>query len=173
MIEQDRTTEKRGRSDRILHRLGIPLRRLDGKPELTNGTSVSVAHAADLTLVVTGEENLACDLELIMPRSPELWCDLLGVSPFALATAVSQENQESLDMVATRLWTTLECLKKAGSMLDVPLLLHEITADGWVWFVSGEQRIGTFVCAVRGVEQRLVVAVLMQQSPKKQLSLTD
>ena len=61
---------------------------------------------------------------------------------------------------ATRVWAAAECLKKAAAMVDVPLTLRFATADGWVVLAAGSFLIATFVASVRGMEERLVLAVL-------------
>ena len=109
-MDWDGEVESRVRSDRALFSLtSSPSRRPDGKPDLGNGTPVSIAHGGDLTLVVAGSPG--CDLEPVVSRDVQVWCDLLGTNAFAVANVIAQETGESLDMAATRLWTVKECLK--------------------------------------------------------------
>ncbi|HAX86923.1 MAG TPA: hypothetical protein DCY91_11855, partial [Cyanobacteria bacterium UBA11370] len=145
-------------------------RRPDGKPELLNGKAVSVAHMGDLTLVVSGSEG--CDVEAVEARTPAIWRDLLGVERFALANIIAQQMLDGLDTAATRVWVASECLKKAGAMVNAPLVLVESTADGGVWLKSGEKVISTFVVSVREVEKPLVFGVLVDKEKENNHLLT-
>ena len=68
-------------------------------------------------------------------------------------------------------WTACECLKKAGMMVDAPLMLmtqnaaskRKNTNDQVVWLTAGETFIGTFVVTVKGFETPLVFAVLVEE----------
>ncbi|NEN90222.1 MAG: SDR family NAD(P)-dependent oxidoreductase, partial [Okeania sp. SIO3H1] len=182
VVDRDATVEKRVRSDRNLLRISYGMlrkqnflrnapqtefrtqnlyRRPDGKPELGNGQAVSVSHAGDLTLVVAGSEG--CDVEPVVARNELVWGDLLGVRRLDLAKVVAQETGQELDVTATQIWCTSECLKKAGMVADAPLLLmnnSSLSPNEIVWLESGEKAIATFVLSVREVEQPLVFAVL-------------
>ncbi|MCP2732606.1 hypothetical protein NJ959_29685, partial [Symplocastrum sp. BBK-W-15] len=175
IVDWDETVERRERSDRALQLFTSfdpltrgensiqipPFRRPDGKPQLPNGKAVSVAHSGDLTLAVSGAEG--CDVEAVESRTPTIWRDLLGVERFALANIISQQISENLDTAATRVWVANECLKKAGAMVNAPLVLVESTADSGVWLKSGESAIGCFVVSVREVEKPLVFGVLVRK----------
>src|SRR6185436_17119818 len=100
-------------------------------------STISASHCEDFTLVVTGEGSVACDLESVAHRSPEQWQDLLGPERFKLAKTVAADTAEELDAVATRVWTAIECLKKAGSPPDAPLVLGRVEKDKWIIFNSG------------------------------------
>jgi enediyne polyketide synthase len=121
---------------------------------------VSLAHAGDLTLVVTGPGPVGCDLEPVHTRSPILWQDLLGQERFQLATLLVRETGEDLDTAATRVWAASESLKKAGALVIAPLVLRTYTTDHWVVLASGSVRIATVVTAIQGLPDRLVCAVL-------------
>jgi enediyne polyketide synthase len=160
LMDWDGEVENRVRSDRALFSLtSSPSRRPDGKPELGNGTPVSFAHGGDLTLVVAGSPG--CDLEPVVSRDVQVWCDLLGTNAFAVANVIAQETGESLDVAATRLWTVKECLKKAGVMIDTPLILTEVMPDGGVCLSAGAMGIVTFVVSVQGFGEPVVVAGLV------------
>ena len=167
IVDRDGTVERRVRSERAIQQaLGSTVsvsRRPDGKPEVTNGRGISVAHAGDLTLVIAGSEPIGCDLEPVVARSAAVWHDLLGTQKLALANALVQEKDEALDVTATRIWAASECLKKAGAMVNAPLVLADATADRVVWLASGEKAIATFVVLVREVVQPLVFAVLVRK----------
>ncbi|HRC85974.1 MAG TPA: SDR family NAD(P)-dependent oxidoreductase, partial [Thermoanaerobaculia bacterium] len=106
-----------GRSQRaVAHLLAedVPLsRRPDGKPEIPGGPPVSISHAGELVLAITGQGSLGCDVEPVEPRSRELWSDLLGAERSRLAAVIAAERGEDLDAAATRVWAAGECLKKA------------------------------------------------------------
>ncbi|MGK7887576.1 MAG: SDR family NAD(P)-dependent oxidoreductase [Crocosphaera sp.] len=185
IIDEDATVERRVRSDRTLQKLSshtspLPVsssprlvtRRTDGKPEIPSEV-VSVSHTGALTLVVKGERG--CDLEPVTERSETVWQDLLGTHYLALADIIAAYKGESLNVSATRIWTAKESLKKAGMMVDAPLMLrsHQSKAQPKnnnaqvVWLTAGETVIGTFVVSVKGFETPLVFAVLVEEVKKE------
>ena len=68
---------------------------------------MSASHCGDLTMAVAGHSPVGCDLELVVTRPPEIWRDMLGVERFKLAEVISREAQETLDVAATRVWTSM------------------------------------------------------------------
>ena len=165
MVEYDPgDADRRARSNQAIQRaLGTPAsvwRRPDGKPEVSNDWDVSAAHAGNLTLAVAGPGPIACDLEPVEGRSTGIWRELLGQERFALAGAIARQANEDVALAATRVWTASECLKKAGVMVNAPLLLTTSTPDGWVGLVSGRLNIVTLVTSVRSEENRLAFALL-------------
>ena len=56
---------------------------------------------------------------------------------------------EDPDTAATRIWTAMECLKKAGSLHDTPLVFTSATVDGWQLYRAGSQRVGSVVVPIR------------------------
>ena len=120
--------------------------RPDGKPEVGGGLNVSTAHAGELTLAVAGSPG--CDLELVAARP---WRDLLAQERFALA----EQLAEDFDTAATRVWTAMECLKKAGVPGDAPLVLNATKPDGWIMLSSGSRTIATYQ------HQQHIVAILL------------
>jgi enediyne polyketide synthase len=159
--------DRRSRSDRAIQQiLGedvLVLRRPDGKPELggNHHAAVSVAHTGDLTLAVAGPGPVGCDVEPVADRPDSLWQELLGRGGFQLAQVIVQEGGESLDRSATRVWATMECLKKAGVMSNGPLVLASLSKDGWVLLGAGQLVTATVVVTVRGAQNPLVLAVLV------------
>jgi enediyne polyketide synthase len=134
------------------------LRRSDGKSELADGRSLSLAHAGPLVLGVIGPETLGCDLEPVAERSPEVWADLLGPERRRLADVLGGDAE-----AATRVWTALECCKKAGLGVGVPLVVRE-QGDGWVVLGCGERVIATWCGRLAG--QTVVAAVLYRPAPE-------
>ena len=164
LIQQDATASREARREQALTTVfGHPVsldHRPDGKPELKTNQSISVSHTQDLTLIALSSTLVSCDLETVTSASVATWQGLLGQEKYALAELLRHETKESLDMVGTRLWTALECLKKAGLAYDVPLILNTVFSDGWVILQGGENAIATWVTSVQGVEQPLSVAIL-------------
>jgi enediyne polyketide synthase len=171
IFDQDGTVEPRIRSDRALAHLTATTelirRRLDGKPDDINGQFVSVSHCQDLTLAITANTPLACDLEMITPRNPDLWRDLLGQETLALAQLLTRETNESFDTIATRLWAAKECLKKVGAMPNAALAFTQAT-EQVIWFQSGivlekqlNLAIATFVITLHNFDSPLVIALLI------------
>ena len=165
-VERDGNIERRSRSNRAIQRaLGelIPVRRRpDGKPEIEADSDVSAAHAHDLTLAVAGPGPIGCDVEPVVVRSALVWQDLLGSERFTLAEVIAQEVSEDRDTAATRVWAASECLKKAGTTANAPLVLVSATTDGWALLAAGALVTATFVAQVRDSQEPLVLAVLVK-----------
>jgi enediyne polyketide synthase len=140
--------------------------RPDGKPEVDaaadGDTHVSVSHAGDMVLTVTGEGRIGCDLEPVTGRTQEVWSDLLGPERFVLAQLITRERGESPDEAATRVWAAVESLKKAGVPHGAPLTLHPGGGDGWLLLRSGELFIGTLLAPVRELSGPAALAVLVE-----------
>ena len=111
-------------------------------------------------MAVAGSAPVGCDLELVVTRSPEIWSDMLGVERFRLAEVISREARESLDVAATRIWTSAECLKKAGAGTGAPLVFSGAAPDGWVLLASGKLKIASCVVRTDGEKEDLAIALL-------------
>ncbi|HEU5160196.1 MAG TPA: type I polyketide synthase [Streptosporangiaceae bacterium] len=138
--------------------------RPDGRPELDGDRTISASHGAGLTLCVVGDGAVGCDVETVTGRTPDDWAGLLG-SHEPLARRLAEEaGERGLDEAATRVWTAIESLQKAGSPLTAPLALAPSahTRPGWVVFNSGDRRIATFRTTVRGIAEPVVLAVLLE-----------
>jgi enediyne polyketide synthase len=162
-FERDQKLERRDRSTRAIERAlgarGI-IRRADGKPEACDGRNVSASHCGDLTMAVAGHSPAACDIERVSTRLPEIWSGMLGVERFKLAELISREAQETFDVAATRVWTSVECLKKAGAGIAAPLVFSGVAPNGWVLLASGELKIASCVVQTDGEKQDLAIALL-------------
>ncbi|BCJ41158.1 polyketide synthase [Actinoplanes ianthinogenes] len=137
-----------------------PRYRADGRPEVDEGV-VSAAHAAALTLFTASSGVLGCDLEVVAARDAGTWSGLLGQHA-ELARQVAAATGESHDVAATRVWTALESLRKAGRSLDGPLTVLPAVRDRWVLLRAGDLRVATFATAVRDLAEPIVVAVLAE-----------
>jgi enediyne polyketide synthase len=143
--------------------------RPDGKPEaaLPHHRQVSRSHAGELVLEVAGDGRIGCDLEPVTERSEEVWRDLLG-DRFALAELIAAERGETRDTAATRVWTAVESLKKAGVPHGAPLVLDRALDDaetgGWLVLRSGDLRIGTFLGPVKELSGPAALAVLLESA---------
>ena len=143
-FETDPSSNRRDRSTRAIESalgsVGV-IHRADGRPTARDGRDVSASHCGDLTMAIAGNATVACDLELVARRSPEIWSDMLGVERFKLAEVISRETHETTDMAATRVWTAIECLKKAGGGMTPPLVFVSAAPNGWLLLASGELKI--------------------------------
>lgn len=164
VVEHDSKIDLGARSDRAIQwAVGTPvsvLRRPDGKPEVSNGMEVSVAHSGDTTIAVAGRGPLGCDIESVMNRLSSMWRALLGPERYALAELVAREAGEDEATAATRVWSATECLKKAGTMVGAPLVFVSSMSDGWVKLAAGSLIITTVVVQVRGDPNRLAITLL-------------
>lgn len=137
------------------------LRRSDGKPELAADTAVhvSAAYSASTVLAVAGGTALGCDVELVVDRSEDEWRRLLGDERHALAMQLMAETGEPASDALTRVWTAMECVKKAGLVTGTPMLLRSAGA-GWVVLGAGDTTIASFIGTLRAPGERLSFAVL-------------
>ena len=120
-------------------------RRPDGQPLVDGDLSVSASHDTELTVAIAGRGPVGCDIEPVVEREPAVWRDVLGPQPYELARLISLQNSEPETTAATRVWTVLESLKKAGANVTAPVVLDSVAGDGWLLLQSGEFRIASFV----------------------------
>lgn len=162
-FERNGTPERRDRSTRAIERAlgsGEIIRRANGKPEARNGHDVSASHSGDLTMAIAGHSPVGCDLEVIVTRPPGIWCDMLGAERFKLAEIISRETKETFDVAATRVWTSTECLKKAGAGMSAPLVFNGAQPNGWMLLASGELKIASGVVQRDSEKEDLAIALL-------------
>jgi enediyne polyketide synthase len=150
------------RSTDLLSEIGVapPIgRRADGKLETDGSRSVSASHGAKLLLVAAGSGSVACDVEPVADRSSETWMKLLGPDGMELVRVVAREAGEHEAVSATRVWTAMECLKKAGFGAAAPVL-DRIERQGWVVFRCGPVCVGSVMVEPTDLGERIVVSVL-------------
>ena len=141
--------------------------RPDGRPETGEGNSVSRSRSGGLVLSVTGEGRIGCDLQTVDERTEEVWRDLLGPERSRLAELIVRERGEAFGAAATRVWSAVESLVKAGAPQGAPLVLEgggldAAADDGWLLLRSGELRIGTLLAPVRELAGPAALAVLVE-----------
>ncbi|MGP3632792.1 type I polyketide synthase [Streptomyces sp. 24-1644] len=160
---EDSRTGRRAATARAVQRaLGESVKvryRPDGRPELDGTRRLSAAHGPGMTLGVVASTTVACDIEPVTARDPAVWEGLLGEHG-DLSALVAKETGESPDTSATRVWTAVECLRKAGLLAGAPLTLAPQTRPGWVVLTAGGLRIATFVTTLRHVGEPVVFAFL-------------
>jgi enediyne polyketide synthase len=133
--------------------------RPDGRPEVDGDRAISVSHGPGVTLAVAARGTVGCDVEAVAERSAETWDGLLG-SHSSLADLAAKESGDGRDTAATRVWTAMECLQKAGLPPSSPLTLLPAERDAWTVFASGALRIATLVTTLRDTHDPVVFAVL-------------
>jgi len=116
-------------------------------------------------MLVAADQMVACDLEAVS-GTVRSWPDLLG-QHHALAKLVSGHSTEEFNIAATRVWSALECLKKAEIGDSAPLSMLPGQENGWVLFRSGPNLIATFSASVTGSTAPLVVAILAAEQNKR------
>jgi enediyne polyketide synthase len=104
---------------------------------------------------------VACDAEAVAARPAEEWRGLLGAHD-PLARLVATESGEKADTARTRVWATIECLRKAGLSADAPLTLTPAGRDPWKVFASGGLRVATVAVTLRDASAPVVFAVLTE-----------
>jgi enediyne polyketide synthase len=122
--------------------------RPDGRPEI-DGASMSASHGAGLTLAVVGDGPLGCDVQAVQAAAESNWAGLLG-SYGALARLVAADAEEPYARAAARVWTVMECLRKAGSAVVGQATLDGVPGAGWVTFTVGRCRVATFATSLAG-----------------------
>jgi len=158
---------------RMLDRPAVITHRGDGKPGIADeGVAISASHGAGLTLAVAGRGSLACDVEKVSERLTEDWQGLLTAEQFALAELIQRERGEEPSVAATRVWSTVECLRKAGRILSGPVTLAvggpggpgaPGAPDGWVLLESGAAKIVTFVTSVLDQPDLVIFTILTEE----------
>ncbi|MPZ81276.1 MAG: SDR family NAD(P)-dependent oxidoreductase [Actinophytocola sp.] len=154
----DRRAQTELAASRALGRRAGVRYRPDGRPEIDGGT-VSATHGATLTMVVTGAGRMSCDVEVVVERAAQDWVGLLGERQIGVCDLVATEAGESASTAATRVWSALECLRKAGITTQA-LTLDRVDQEGWVLLSDGDTRIATWVTTVNDVSEPVVFAVL-------------
>ena len=165
--KKDRSTSSDSLIQHALGQVSSLWRRPDGKPMVFGADCVSVAHARDFTLAVTGTGGVACDMEDLRACPTTVWNDLLGEQAFKLAGRISRERREEVNSSALRLWSTLECVKKAGLPQESPLVVESAMPDGWVLLRAGALYVATCVTAVRGLGHDLVIALALVAASRR------
>jgi enediyne polyketide synthase len=133
--------------------------RPDGRPEIDGDQTISASHGPGITLCVTGDGPVACDVEAVAERPADTWKGLLGEHA-QLTELLRTEVGDEADTAATRVWVAKECLQKAGAPADSPLTLTSERQDAWTVFASGSLRIATLVTTLRDAPEPVVFAVL-------------
>jgi enediyne polyketide synthase len=161
----DGTADRRAQTQLAASRtVGAPVTvryRPDGKPEL-DGASISASHGAGLSLVVTGEGRLGCDVEAVVQRSEQDWAGLLGDNLTGVRDLVVAEAGEDQDVAGTRVWCALESLRKAG-LTTRAVTVDRVDPDGWVVLSAGDVRIATWVTTLNDLDTPVAFAVLTGQ----------
>ncbi|GAA3440146.1 type I polyketide synthase [Kutzneria kofuensis] len=159
-VDADRRVQTRLAASRAA---GAPLRvhyRPDGRPETGRpDLLISSSHGAGLTMVVAGAERLACDVETVVDRTERDWADLLGPDLVAVWDLVRAEAGDSPAVAGTRVWSAMECLRKAGSTTQA-VTVRRTDADGWVVLAAGDAAIATWTTTLRDRPEPVVFAVL-------------
>ncbi|MEV6446284.1 type I polyketide synthase [Amycolatopsis sp. NPDC051716] len=132
--------------------------RPDGKPECDEG-NVTASHTSQLTLVVAGADQVACDIETAVERTEEDWAGLLGEELIALGRLLAADTGEPISVANTRVWSAVECVRKTGSMTQA-LTVRHVDADGWALLACGNALIATWSTTVNDRTDPIVFAVL-------------
>ncbi|MFZ1009421.1 MAG: SDR family NAD(P)-dependent oxidoreductase [Candidatus Sulfotelmatobacter sp.] len=177
-FERDKNMDRRRRSERAIQRaLGSPWPvrwRADGKPEVAAPMAVSAAHSNGLTLAVAAAGEVGCDLEPICPRAEEVWRDLLGPERWLLAQLIGRQAQEDIHTAATRVWTAMESLAKAGVSQNGPLVLLSSSIDGKGGISLGAPGVTMATSVVRFRRDPMLYAVaVLTRSEECEATSTD
>jgi enediyne polyketide synthase len=161
-FERDPGADRRSRSERAIRKAlgaGAVFWRSDGKPEAEK-MSVSSAHMDGLTLAVAGPHTVACDLEPVSARTADMWVDLLGLEKWRLAKAIAAQTGEDLQSAATRVWTAIESLKKAGAPLHAHLGLAAFSPKSNVILATADLKVVTSIIRLQQTQAPVAISIL-------------
>jgi enediyne polyketide synthase len=126
-------------------------RRADGKP-MTGANGEVRAWSEGMLLQCLSSCEASCDLERITNRDSQMWLDLLGESLFHSATFLARQQNEDLNLSATRVWCMAECLKKLGKTSTESLVVEERALDRWTISRFGDCVLGTVPITLSGFQ---------------------
>jgi len=150
--------------ERMLDRPVVITHRGDGKAQIADeDIAVSASHGAGVTLAVAGSGRVGCDVEPISERADQDWQGLLAPEQLALAELIQRERGEDQAAAATRVWSAVECLRKAGRTLTGAITLAAGGQAGWVLLQSGAAKIATFVTSVLDQPDPVVFTILTEE----------
>jgi enediyne polyketide synthase len=138
-------------------------RRADGKP-MTGENGEVRAWSEGMLLQCLSSCEASCDLERVTIRDSQMWLDLLGESLFQSATFLARQQNEDLDLAATRVWCMAECLKKLGKTTAEALVVEERTLDRWTISRFGDCVLGTVPITLSGFQTVAAFARLLASS---------
>ncbi|GLF98792.1 type I polyketide synthase [Streptomyces yaizuensis] len=169
----DRRARTAAAAQRALGRPVTIRYRPDGRPEPDTAGMLSASHCGDFTLCAVADPagtpateaptatTVACDAETVTARPAADWDALLG-DHAPLARLIARETGDTPDTAATRVWTALECLQKAGLTAAAPLALAPGPRDGWAVLTSGGLRIATLATSVGTPAVPTVLTILTE-----------
>ncbi|MGW5051289.1 type I polyketide synthase [Actinokineospora sp. NPDC004072] len=145
--------------------LGAPvtvLRQTDGRPALADGV-IDAAHAAGISLVVTGSDPLACAVATLTRNTEEGWTRLLDDGLRHVRNQVVARAGCDADTAGSRVLAALECLGKAGGTAQA-LAVADVLPGGWVVLSAGQAKVATWVTTLNDQADPVVFAVLAEAS---------
>jgi enediyne polyketide synthase len=158
--------------------------RENGKPEpvlpetlrnLHSKMAVSASHVQQFTIAMAGVGLCACDIEWVDRRSDQGWQDVLGHEGMELAHHIVGQIAESHEIARTRVWTAIECAKKAG--IDHRLFSYSncLVDNGCVVFTIQRDDVRIEIASecirLLPFEQEIVVAVLISNDARDAVNL--
>ena len=135
-----------------------------GKPviEGLEGANVSLSHDNHACLCVAGYGLQGCDIAPVTHRTWQEWIALLSYERQPLMHQLLGVN-DSLDRAGTRIWATVEALRKATNASHIDLAIARTGGDCVLFqeVVSGSQlKVLTFPIALtRGLERMVALVV--------------
>ena len=172
IIIQRRTDEMTGHSTHVnLYSNGTDniniLRRYDRKPLMKNGF-ISRSNLDGLSIQVSSNVKLGCDIEKVILHEENKWQNLLGVDKFNLAQYVSKSTGENLSLSATRVWGILESLKKADISLFHKILFEkEFTPNYHQYKISDNVSIISYSYNSKEINDTVVYTLLLVKNKQE------
>ncbi len=146
------------------------IKRTDGKP-LASGRSLSRSHVQDSTLVLDADSNIACDMERLVGKPLVLWNTLLGDQNVDLVRMIQTQTSEEYSSVATRIWSALECIRKAGLQMTTPLLFRSSSEHNTIYLDCSGHTIISYKCHIKDEQEPFIFSILIENKNEEQVCI--
>ena len=142
------------------------LKRPDGRPFIDGRFHFSKSNSGELQFIVSAQGSVGCDVEQVKNLPNEEWEMMIGEARYKLADYISKESQEQFEISATRIWSAVECLKKAGESLFSPLTIESIGKQLFL-LKAGKKAIISFTTIVRETGNQTVFSILINSEDER------
>ncbi|NEO56352.1 MAG: SDR family NAD(P)-dependent oxidoreductase [Okeania sp. SIO3B5] len=142
-----------------------------GKPQLVGasvaGLYVSLSHCDRYCLSTVGYTPQGVDIEIITHRTPEKWLALLSLKHSAILNKLTEKG-ESLDIAGTRIWSSIEAVRKALNGTHPELSIVKYHQDSILLkakTVKGNYLVVTQPIKLTRHPERMVAILVPQEQP--------
>ncbi|NES64386.1 MAG: SDR family NAD(P)-dependent oxidoreductase [Okeania sp. SIO2D1] len=150
-----------------------------GKPQLVGasvaGLHVSLSHCDRYCLSTVGHTPQGVDIELITHRTPKEWLALLSLKHSVILNELAEEG-DILDVAGTRIWSSIEAIRKAFNGTDPELSIVKYHQDSVLLkakTVKGNYLVVTQLIKLTRHPERMVAILVPQKQPVSTPSSSD